>query len=74
MSEEDPNEHYNKKIFAASHEGLEIASQLARLKAYYRNQGSESETVDEISTLFHLRGFISLSQKNVLEKLVRRFC
>lgn len=71
---EDPNEHYNKKITSSSHEGLEVASFLARLNQYYLSRGSHSEQVEEISTMFHLNGHISLAQKQVLEKLVRRFC
>ena len=71
---EDPNEHYNVKIKRNSHEGAVVAQMLVDLCDHFKRSGSINEAVDEIKTLYHLTGIINLSQKQMLEKLHRRFC
>ncbi len=71
---EDPNEHYNKFIVARSHEGDKVEHMIYRLDEFYKSEKSHSEVVDEIKTLWRLKGCINKAQYDFLEKLVSRHC
>lgn len=70
----DVNEEYNKNISARTPEGKSVEAQLTALQKFFNQDDRVNEAVDEIGTIWRLKGFISLAQARFIDKLYKRFC
>jgi len=70
----DVNDDYKKIVSAKSPEGLKVEAMLIELQKFFGKDDRVNEAVDEISTLWRLKGGISQAQVNFISKLYKRFC